>query len=367
MRQKIIYIVSLVGSLFLGIIGTLVVINILPDDKTTIIEKTVSEVNITAENTLSPSIEKVYDAVFVVEAYKNNTVVSSGTGFVYKMDEKKGYLITNYHVVSGGNKFIVINNQNEQIEATLLGGDMYADIAVLSINKDYVTKVAEIGKSDILKLGDTVFTVGAPVASQYSGTITDGIVSGIDRLVSVNLSNNIFSSNNWKMNVIQTDAAINPGNSGGPLCNINGEVIGVTSLKLVDSNIEGMGFAIPINYVMTVVEHLEKGEEVKRPMLGISSLGINETYSLYLNGIIVDSEVDHGVVVVVVENNSPAAKAGIQKGDIILDIDGEKINDSASLRYILYQHNVGDTIKITYYRNKEIKTVDVLLDVAYES
>lgn len=356
MAQKTKELLIVVGSVFVGIIGTLLVVHYFPV-KTDIVEKTISEVKVTESDTIKSGVDKIYDAVVVVESYKGNKLAGSGTGFVYKKDDKNGYIITNYHVINGASAVKVVNSNNDSVEAKILGGDEYEDIAVLSIDSDYILRVAQIGSSEESSIGDTLFTVGTPVGSEYMGTVTKGILSGKDRTVTVELDN----GGGYIMNVLQTDAAINPGNSGGPLCNINGEVIGVNSLKLVEDNIEGMGFAIPIELVMTSVDRLEKGEAIVRPVLGIESIDASNTYALYRNNILLDEEIDSGVVIINVLDNSPAKAAGFAKGDVILEIEGNKISDSAHLKYILYKYTVGDSIKVKYYRDGKIKDVNVLL------
>lgn len=360
MRQKIYYIVSVIIAVFIGICGTLTVLHFFPQTNE-VIEKTVSNVNITEENTLKPAIEKIYDAVVVIESYVGSRQTSSGTGFVYKKDDQNGYIITNHHVIEGASSIKVINSSGQSVDAKLLGSDVYADIAVLSIEPNAVLKVAEIGESTKLELGDTLFTVGTPVGKEYMGTVTRGILSGKDRTVTVSNTEGEFM-----MEVLQTDAAINPGNSGGPLVNINGEVVGVNSMKLVQDEIEGMGFAIPIEFVMGIIDRLEKGETIERPMIGATLADINNPYSLYLSGIIIDKEVENGVVVISTEQNYPAQAAGLQKGDIILEIDGTKITSMAHFRFTLYKYSVGDTIKMTYYREKEIKEVELTLSKSIE-
>lgn len=359
MSQKIRDILLVIGSVFVGIVATLLVVHFVPI-KTETIEKTISEVTITESDTIKAGVDKIYDAVVVVESYKGTKLSGSGTGFVYKKDENNGYIITNYHVINGATNLKVVNSNNDIVEAKLLGGDEYEDIAVLSIDVEAVLGVAEIGSSEEASIGDTLFTVGTPVGSEYMGTVTKGILSGKDRTVTVELDNN----NSYIMQVLQTDAAINPGNSGGPLCNINGQVIGVNSLKLVQDTIEGMGFAIPIELVMTSVDRLEKGQEIIRPVLGIESLDVDNTYALYRNNILLDEDIDSGVVIVNVVDDTPAQSAGFTKGDVILEIEGNKITDSAHLKYILYKYTVGDTIKVTYYRNGKIKETTVSLTQA---
>ena len=181
-------------------------------------------------------------------------------------------------------------------------------------------------------------------------------------MVSVSVSNS--SSNDWIMRVLQFDASINPGNSGGPLLNANGEVIGICSLKLVDDEIEGMGFAIPIEYAMNHIESLEKGEKIAWPVLGVSMVNASDTSGLYRNGIMIDRNITEGVVVVQAEKGSGAYDAGLTTGDVITKIDGKKVEDSAYLRYELYQHQAGDTIQVTYIRDGEEHTVDVKLSAS---
>ena len=195
---------------------------------------------------------------------------------------------------------------------------------------------------------------------KYSWTVTRGILSGKDRLVAVSFSSS--DTSDYYMNVIQTDAAINPGNSGGPLCNANGEVIGITNMKLVDSSVEGMGFAIPIEDALYYAEILETQGKVTRPYIGISMLDITtNSYYLWKANIQIPEGVTEGVVVYSVEENSPASSAGLQKGDIITKMGDEKIESLASFRYQLYKHEAGSEITLTINRNGKEETVKVKL------
>lgn len=311
------------------------------------------------EKGISDAVKKIYDAVVLVQNYKNNQLYSTGTGFVYKVDNKYGYILTNYHVISESTKINIVMFDDTILEAKYLGGDEYIDVAVLAIDKDKVIKVAEIGESASSELGDTVFTVGTPVDYEYRGTVTRGILSGKDRLVSVNTSKT-NSSDTYVMKVLQTDAAINPGNSGGPLVNSNGEVIGINSLKLAQEEIEGMGFAIPIEDVMTHIETFEKGQSIKRPVLGISMVNASEKYTLYQLGINIDSKITSGVVVTSVVNNS-SAYGVLKPGDVITKMDNEKVSTLAYLRYELFKHKVGDKVSITYIRDGKEVTSSVTL------
>ena len=311
------------------------------------------------KNSLAAAVDKIYDAVVMVSSYENDTLVSTGSGFVYKTEGNYAYILTNQHVVGDANKVIVTMSNDKEAEAQVMGGDEYLDLAVLRVAKENVTLVANIGSSEDMKLGDTIFTVGTPMGEEYQGTVTSGILSGKDRMVSVSVSNS--SSSDWVMRVLQFDASINPGNSGGPLLNANGEVIGICSLKLVDDEIEGMGFAIPIEYAMNHIESLEQGKEIDWPVLGVSMVNASDRTGLYRNQINVDRNITEGVVVVQAEKGSGAYDAGLTTGDVITKIDGKEVKDSAFLRYELYQHQAGDTIKITYIRDGKENTVNVKL------
>ena len=319
------------------------------------------------ENSISGAVDKVYDATVTVITSNNGSQISSGTGFVYKKEGNVAYIMTNNHVIANGNSAKVIFSDGSEAETKILGGDTYADIAVLSTDSKSIKQVATIGNTENIKLGDTTFAVGAPLGDNYSGTVTKGILSGKDRLVEVSFSG---TTSDYYMKVLQTDAALNPGNSGGPLCNVNGEVIGVTSLKLTQEKIsatstysvEGMGFAIPIEDALYYAGIIETGESVKRPYVGISMLDITDSYYLWQAGITVPEGVEKGVAILEVVASSPAAKAGLQKGDIIIKLEKEKIQSVAELRYELYKHNPGETIKITYNRGGKEYTAPITLE-----
>lgn len=318
------------------------------------------------ENSISGSVDKIYDATVTVATYSGETQVSSGTGFVYKTEGSTAYVMTNNHVIATGDSAKIIFSDGTEAETKILGGDTYADIAILTTSANNIKQVAILGKTEELKLGDTTFAVGAPLGDNYSGTVTKGVLSGKDRLVAVSFSG---SSSDYYMKVLQTDAALNPGNSGGPLCNVNGEVIGVTSLKLTQEktsatttyNVEGMGFAIPIEDALYYAEIIETGESVKRPFVGISMLDITDSYYLWQAGLTIPDGIKQGVAILEVSEDSPAEKAGLKKGDIIVKLENEKIESVAELRYKLYMHNPGETIKITYNRGGKENTASITL------
>lgn len=356
MKNKIIYICSVILSLFIGISGTLLVVYYIPSEDG---EKVIQEVNITESDTIAPAVNKVYDSVVTVLNYSSQ-LQATGTGFVYKTDDQYGYILTNNHVISGARKIEVTNTENVTVEATLLGSDEYADLAVLRVDKSFVLQVATLGNSTDSEIGDTVFAVGTPVDVKYAGSVTKGIISGKNRMVNVTLDD----GGAFMMEVIQTNTAINPGNSGGPLVNINGEVIGINTLKLVEDEIEGMGFAIPIEMATSVLDRLEKGEEIERPLLGVSMIDANSQYALFSYKVYLDKDYEKGVVVIDVEKDSPAGVAGLQKDDVILKINDVEIEDTTHLKYILYKYSVGDTVKLEYERDGKTNTVDVKLNKA---
>ncbi|MBQ8892225.1 MAG: trypsin-like peptidase domain-containing protein [Bacilli bacterium] len=367
-------ILSLTISLFIAFIGGGLLMYFLINDsslldlgvKTTSTStcRNCSGTVIVNDGSLSAAVDKIYDAVMMIRNYKGDQIQSTGSGFVYKTDDKYGYILTNHHVVSDSTKITLIRSDDKEIEGTVLGSDEYLDLAVVRIDKSDVIETATIGTSEESKLGDTVFTVGSPLGYEYRGTVTDGILSGKDRMVTVSISGN---TTDYVMKVLQTNAAVNPGNSGGPLLNASGEVIGIISLKLVQTEVENMGFAIPIEYALSHIESLEKGESIVRPMIGISMINVSDTYSLYRSGILLDKDITEGVVVVEVTKDTGASKSDLQKGDVITKINDEAISDYAYLRYELYKYDVGDTITITYLRDGKERTTKITLTEYKES
>jgi len=326
-------------------------------DINTIINKSEKEVTVTDAG-IADAVEKLYDAVVVVEVYKNKTLASTGTGFVYKTDNKKAYILTNEHVINGGETVKVILTNNSTVETKVEGNDKYSDLAVLSMDKDKIVSVAELGKSTDMRLGDTVFTVGAPLDTEYYWTVTRGILSGKDRMVEV--------SGDYIMKVLQTDASINSGNSGGPLANSNGEVVGITNMKLVSSGVEGIGFAIPIEDAINFADAIISGKDVRKPLLGITMIDLSDRFYLYQQGITLNTELTQGVVVIEVQKDSPAEKASLKRGDIVISVDGNPIKNVATLRYYLYKHSIGDSVNIEYERSGKKEKATMVLNKAYE-
>lgn len=341
--------VIIILAFFVGAIVMYLLTYYMPLTESSVVNKLEKEVTIN-ENGIADAVEKVYDAVVVVESYNNDVLYSSGTGFVYKINADKAYILTNNHVIDNCNKVTVTFTNGEIVETTIEGKDSYSDIAVLSVNKDKSISVVEIGSSTDSRVGDTVFSVGAPLDSTYSWTVTRGIVSGKDRLVSVASSNN---QEQYIMKVLQTDTAINSGNSGGPLANGKGEVIGITSLKLTSTGVEGMGFAIPIEYALNNAEKLETGKTIVRPYLGISMY--DSTYKQFSD---VSKE---GVTIYSVEEGSSADKASMKSGDIIISVDGNSVQTVSELKYELYLHDIGETVNIKLIRDGKEKSIELKL------
>ena len=306
---------------------------------------------------IKETVNKVYDAVLMVKNYKNSSSNGSGSGFVYKVDDNYGYVLTNEHVVDGATSLSVVTTSEEEVKAELLGSDKYLDVAVLRIPKNKVISVAQIGSSSEVEVGETVVAIGTPVDEEYYNTVTGGYISGVNRRVTVSVD----TKNDWMQDVIQIDAPINPGNSGGALVNINGEVIGITSMKFVNSLVEGMGFAIKIDDVMKHIDELEKGKEIVRPYIGITYANVSDSSLLSRYQVSRDDSIESGIGVVDTTKGSAAEEAGLERGDVIVKIDDDTVKNVSHLKYILYKHKVGDSIKLTYIRGTSEKIVELTL------
>ncbi len=283
----------------------------------------------------------------------------TGSGVIFKKDGKKAYIITNNHVVEGANKLKVTLYDGKTKDAKLVGSDVMTDLAVVEINADGIDKVASFGDSSKLRAGDKVIAIGNPLGAQFSGTVTEGIISGLDRTVEANTS-----SGTVEMNVLQTDAAINPGNSGGPLINTDGQVIGINSLKISESGVESLGFAIPSNDVKPIVDELLKNGKVERPYLGVQMIDLEqvpETYQENTLGLF-DKQIGKGIYVKDVSKGSPAQKAGLKSGDVIIKFKGKDVVNSSQLKEILYKETkVGDKTTMTVIREGKNKNLDITL------
>ncbi|MEC3840062.1 S1C family serine protease [Bacillus amyloliquefaciens] len=295
----------------------------------------------------------------------SETESGTGSGVIFKKDGGKAYIITNNHVVEGANKLSVTLYNGKTETAKLVGKDAISDLAVLEINSSNVKKAASFGDSSQLRIADKVIAIGNPLGQQFSGTVTQGVISGLNRTVDADTSQGTV-----EMNVIQTDAAINPGNSGGPLINSSGQVIGINSMKVSENGVESLGFAIPSNDVEPIVDQLLAKGKVERPFLGVQMIDMSqvpETYQENTLGLFGD-QLSKGVYVKEVQSGSPAAKAGIKSNDVIVKLNGKDIESSADIRQILYnQLKIGDKTTVQVLRGGSKKMLNVSLTKQTES
>ncbi|MDF2607394.1 MAG: Trypsin-like protein serine protease, contains C-terminal domain, Do-like protein, partial [Bacillales bacterium] len=280
----------------------------------------------------------------------------TGSGVIYQMSGDKAFIVTNNHVVEGASKVEVSLSDGRRISAKVLGTDIYTDLAVLEIQSKYVKSVAELGNSGTLKVGEPAVAIGNPLSLNFSGSVTQGIISGLERTVPVDLDGN--GTYDWEVEVLQTDAAINPGNSGGALINIEGDVIGINSMKIRQEAVEGIGLAIPMDIAKPIISSLQKHGEVHRPYMGVELRSVGEipehnqreTLNLPVS-------VKDGIVIMSVIQGSPAEAAGLQKYDVVTKLDGKEVSNVIQLRKVLYQKEVGDSMEVEYYRGgKKLST-----------
>nr|WP_254119822.1 trypsin-like peptidase domain-containing protein [Bacillus sp. FJAT-29790] len=285
----------------------------------------------------------------------------TGSGVIYKKEGNKALIVTNHHVVEGASELEVTLADGTKIPAKLRGSDIWTDLAVIEIDAKKVKKVAEFGNSDALKTGEPVLAIGNPLGLRFSGSVTQGIISGLERTIPIDINNDGIID--WQAEVLQTDAAINPGNSGGALVNIKGQVIGINSMKIAQQAVEGIGLSIPINHVIPIIEDLEKYGEVKRPYMGVDLKSVNEIPAYYQQEALkLPSDVTYGVALRRVEPNSPASQAGLKELDVIVEMDGEKMNDVIDLRQHLYtKKKIGEQMKVKFYRNGKLQETTIKL------
>lgn len=280
--------------------------------------------------------------------------VGEGSGVIYKKSVNTAYIVTNNHVVAGSSALQVILSNGKKVDAKLVGKDAATDLAVLKISSRGIEKVAEFGNSNQIKAGQDVLAIGSPMGSEYANTVTKGIISATKRTL---------KSEGSLTPVIQTDAAINSGNSGGPLINDAGQVIGINSMKLSSNgssgSIEGMGFAIPSNEVVQVVNQLVKHGKIDRPKLGIGMVNLSQVGNKDFLGL--KDNQDAGVVVLKLDSDGAAAKAGMQKYDVITALNGKKIADMSDLKSQLYKHKVGQKVQFTVLRQGKSHMIEMTL------
>lgn len=330
------------------------------------------------ENATTQAVDKVKDAVVSIITYSGNSqnrfngtedtdtdsnteqVNSEGSGVIYKKEGESAYLVTNTHVINGSKKVDIRLADGTKVPGEIVGSDTYSDIAVVKISSEKVSTVAEFGDSNQLSVGETAIAIGSPLGSEYANTVTQGIVSSLNRHVSLKSEDGQAISTN----AIQTDTAINPGNSGGPLINIQGQVIGITSSKIASNggtSVEGLGFAIPTNDVKNIINQLEKEGKVTRPALGIHMVNLTNLSTADIKKLKLPDKVTSGVAVRTVQKNMPA-NGHLQQYDVITKVDDTKISSTTELQNVLYSHSIGDEITITYYRNGKEEKTKIKLD-----
>ncbi len=307
------------------------------------------------------NIQEVTSGGFWSQQSTTTKEAGSGSGVVYKIEGDKAFIVTNNHVIEGAKQLEVTMPDGTKEQAELVGHDVWTDLAVISISSKNVKTVATFGNSDVLKQGETVIAIGNPLGLDFYGSVTTGVVSGKDRSVPVDLNGD--GTEDWQQEVLQTDAAINPGNSGGALVNLAGELIGINSMKIAESSVEGLGFSIPINSAIPIIEELEKNGEMKRPTMGISLADLTDVPAFYQQQTLkLPAEVTTGVVITDVMNNSPASKAGIQQYDVIVEMDGQKIETAIDLRKHLYnEKKIGDQLTLKVYRQGKLVELTLTL------
>ena len=310
----------------------------------------VSQENIPQEGGLSwqQVYDKNIDSVVSISCSSSNGS-SSGTGVIFSAN---GYIVTNSHVVENAQTITVLLTDQRTFTATLVGADPVSDLAVLRIQATGLTP-AEFGDSGQLRVGDAVAAIGDPLGAQLRGTMTDGIVSAINRDV---------VTGGRTLTLIQTNAALNSGNSGGPLLNCYGQVVGINTMKIsafADSTgVEGLGFAIPSTTVKEIVDQLiSQGYVSGRPTLGITGEEISSFYQRYYR-------FPAGLYITEVAENSSAEALGLQPGDILVSIDGTQITDQDTLNSVIYAHEAGDTVEIVIYRGGRQYSASLTLDEA---
>lgn len=323
----------------------------------------------TAANTDSESIADVVEEaskaiVGIVNIQQQNNVYrgqsqstqsGSGSGVVINKTDDSIYIVTNNHVIEGAQSIEVSLYNGDKTNAELVGADALTDLAVIKIDSKYEASVIEFGDSSTLRPGEQVLAIGNPLGLELSRTVTQGIVSAINRSISVSTS-----AGEWDFNVIQTDAAINPGNSGGALINTQGQVIGINSLKIADNGVEGLGFAIPSNDVIPIVNEMIQTGKVERPYIGVGLTDLEEIPQAYLQNL--PAEVRGGTMVTNVDPNSSAAKAGLEVQDVIVAINDQKVESSNDLRRYLYSNlNAGDTVNLKVYKQGKLTSLEMTL------
>ncbi|MBU5669874.1 trypsin-like peptidase domain-containing protein [Peptoniphilus sp. MSJ-1] len=265
--------------------------------------------------------------------------------------DPKGYILTNAHVVKLNDQVVenvtVRLNDETDIQGKTIWADEMIDLAIVKIDTNEKLTAAELGDSDAINIGDPAIAIGNPLSLQFSQTVTQGIISGLDRYVGA------VSGGGYMTGLIQTDASINGGNSGGPLLNSKGEVIGINTVKVQSA--EGLGFSIPINFIKPIIKQVIETGTYKETSIGMLTMDVNTAAQIFGQ----KEPVEEGIFVYKVYDNSPAAAAGLEAGDIVTKIGKDDVKDNNSLKTILYKYQEGDSAEVTYLRNGKENTTQI--------
>ena len=331
---------------------------------------TTQNVSLKVNTDVTSAVEKAGDAVVGITNIQttsfwsqegNGQEAGTGSGVIYKKENGKAFIVTNNHVIEGASQLEVTLADGTKIPATLKGSDPWMDLAVLEVDGSSIKTIAEFGDSDTLKSGEPVIAIGNPLGLGFSGSVTSGIISGVERTIPVDLNGDGIED--WQVEVLQTDAAINPGNSGGALINIAGQVIGINSMKIAQEAVEGIGLSIPINTAIPIIKSLEQFGEMIRPTMGVQLRNLTEISSYHQQETLkMPNDVTEGVMIEAVVANSPAGRAGLKELDVIVAMDGETIADVISLRKHLYnEKNIGDKMTVKFYREGKLEEATLTL------
>lgn len=359
--------VILLGGLYIGgVFQTPAQKNVITTQTSTPASSLVTGTNPVVEDdqTVISAVNKVQDAIVSIANYQttnslfgsfspqqnNSEIAGEGSGVIYKIDQNAAFVVTNHHVIADAEELAVILRDGTSVPATLVGSDALTDLAVLKISSEHATTQATFANSDDVQVGQTLLAIGSPLGSHLATTVTKGIASAVNRSVEVDTNSDMQID--WEMESIQTDAAINPGNSGGALVNLDGNVIGINSMKISRQDVEGIGFAIPSNQVVNIITQLEQSGNVTRPFFGaqlisLSDISISQRESL----LHLPETVTSGVILNTIQTNSSADKAGLEQYDVIVSWNNVSIDTTIDLRKALYNHAPGDKVEIGYYRN----------------
>lgn len=288
----------------------------------------------------------------------------TGSGVIYKLTDDSAYIVTNHHVVEEADVVEIILDDDTNIEAELLGSDIFTDLAVLKAPRSEIPieHAINMGTSNNVKVGEPVIAIGNPLGHMFAGSVTQGVISGKQRTIPIDLNQN--GRPDWQTDVLQTDAAINPGNSGGALINIEGQLIGINSMKVNQEIAQGIGFAIPIDAAKPIIAQLEETGTVHRPHMGVEIYSLEEVpQTEWEDTLNIPNDVTGGVYIWSIDRQSPAELAGLRRLDVITSFAGEEVEDIVALRKILYEEKqIGDEVEVVYYRNGKKHKTSVILE-----